>query len=111
MGKYVLKKTSNGQFRFNLHAGNGQIILTSEAYTTKAAARKGIASVLTNSPNDGRYVRQMSKSNQPYFCLKAANGQVIGNSQMYRSEEAMENGVESVKSNGSSSATADETTA
>jgi uncharacterized protein YegP (UPF0339 family) len=48
-GKFVLKKTSNGQFRFNLKAGNGEIIATSETYTTKAAAENGIESVRKNA--------------------------------------------------------------
>ena len=47
-GKYVLKKTSNGKFHFNLVAGNGQIIATSEMYESKAAAQNGIKSVQTN---------------------------------------------------------------
>ncbi|MCU1602466.1 MAG: hypothetical protein JWO22_3175 [Frankiales bacterium] len=44
-GKYELKSTKSGQFMFNLKASNGQIIATSEHYTTKAAALKGIESV------------------------------------------------------------------
>ena len=47
--KFVVKKTSNGQFRFNLKAGNGEVIATSESYTTKAAALKGVESVKANA--------------------------------------------------------------
>lgn len=47
--KFVVKKASNGQFRFNLKAGNGEIIATSENYTTKAAALNGIDSVKANA--------------------------------------------------------------
>ena len=50
-GKFELKKTSNGQFRFNLKASNGQIIATSESYKTKAAALNGIESVKKNAPD------------------------------------------------------------
>ncbi len=49
-GKFELKKTSNGQFRFNLKASNGQVIATSESYKTKAAALNGIESVKKNAP-------------------------------------------------------------
>ena len=49
-GKFVIKKTSNGRYRFNLKSGNGEVIATSETYTTKAAAEKGIASVKANAP-------------------------------------------------------------
>lgn len=48
-GKFELKKTSNGQFRFNLKASNGQVIATSESYKTKAAALNGIESVRKNA--------------------------------------------------------------
>jgi uncharacterized protein len=49
-GKFVLKKDSRGQFRFNLLASNGQVIASSEAYTTKAAALNGIDSVKRHAP-------------------------------------------------------------
>lgn len=50
-GKFELKKTSNGQFRFNLKASNGQVIATSESYKTRAAALNGIESVKKNAPD------------------------------------------------------------
>ena len=50
-GKFVLKKGSSGKFHFNLVAGNGQVIATSEAYESKSAAMNGIKSVQTNAPN------------------------------------------------------------
>jgi uncharacterized protein YegP (UPF0339 family) len=50
-GKFVLKKGSSGKFHFNLHASNGQVIATSEAYDSKAAALNGIKSVQTNAPD------------------------------------------------------------
>ncbi len=108
---YVLKTTPGGDYSFCLKAANGQVILNSEVYTTKAAAENGIESVKTNSPDDARYERLTSSADQPYFNLKAGNGQVIGTSQMYSSVDAMENGVESVKTNGPDSPTEDETDA
>lgn len=99
-GKFEKKQAKDGQWMFNLKAGNGEIILTSELYTTKAACDNGIASVQTNSPLDERYERKEAKNGQPYFVLKAANHQVIGVSEMYSSKSAMENGIESVKKNG-----------
>ena len=97
-GKFVLSKASNGQFRFALKAGNGETILTSELYTTKAACENGIASVRKNAPEDARYERKAAK-NGPMFNLKATNGQVIGTSEVYSSEKARDNGIESVKKN------------
>lgn len=99
-GKFEKKQAKDGQWMFNLKAGNGEIILTSELYTTKAACDNGIASVQTNSPLDERYERKEAKNGQPYFVLKAANHQVIGVSEMYSSKSAMENGIASVKKNG-----------
>jgi len=98
-GKFELKKASNGQFMFNLKATNGQVILTSEQYEAKGGAQNGIESVRTNAPDDGRYERKTSTGGQPYFVLKAANGQTVGRSEMYSSASAMENGIESVKTN------------
>ena len=99
-GWYELKTTKNGQFMFNLKAGNSEIILTSEQYTTKEAAKNGIASVQKNSPDDARYERKTAKDDSPYFVLKAGNHQVIGQSEMYSSSSAMEKGIASVKKNG-----------
>lgn len=108
-GKFVLKKTASGQFMFNLLAGNSQVILTSESYKEKSSALNGIASVQTNSGNDERYERKTSSKDEPYFVLKAANAQVIGKSEMYSSKAAMENGIASVKTNGSSTTIDDKT--
>lgn len=106
-GVFELKKTSDDQFMFNLKAGNGEIILTSERYKAKASAENGIRSVQENSPKDERYDRLESKSGQPYFNLKAGNGEIIGTSEMYSSESARDNGIESVKTNGPSATTND----
>ena len=96
---YELKTDSSGQFRFNLKAGNGEIILSSEAYTEKTSALAGIDSVRANGPTDSNYERKTSTSDQPYFVLKAQNGQVIGRSEMYSSAAARDNGIASVQKN------------
>jgi uncharacterized protein YegP (UPF0339 family) len=97
---YELKPAKNDQFMFNLKAANGEIILTSETYKSKDAALNGIESVKKNSPLDEQYERKTSTSSQPYFVLKAKNYEVIGRSETYSSEGAMEKGIESVKKNG-----------
>jgi uncharacterized protein YegP (UPF0339 family) len=108
MGKYVMKQTAGGSWRFNLKAGNGETILSSENYNTKAACQNGIDSVKNNSPIDARYERKTSTAGQPFFNLKASNGQVIGTSEMYSSAAAMENGINSVKNNGPTSPVVEE---
>ncbi len=106
-GKFDLKKSANGQFHFNLKAGNGEVILSSESYSTKAGAEGGIQSVKVNAPLNERYERRTSAKQEPYFVLKAANNEVIGRSEMYSSASGMENGIESVKRNAPDAATND----
>ena len=108
MGKFSTKKGKDDQYYFNLLATNGQVILTSEGYTTEAAMHNGIESVKKNAPEDKHYERARSKNNKFYFNLKAANGQVIGTSQMYEAEAGRDNGIESVKKNAQGAATVEE---
>lgn len=108
-GKFELKTSAGGKFHFNLKASNGQVILTSEMYETRAAAENGIESVRKNAADDANFERKTSSAGDPYFSLKAANGQIIGKSEMYSSEAAMENGIESVKTNALEAVIADAT--
>jgi uncharacterized protein len=101
-GKYKLKAAKGGQFMFNLHAGNHQVILTSESYGDRAGAMNGIKSCQNNSQKDSMFERKVAKDGSPYFVLKAGNGQTIGKSEMYSSNSAMENGIKSVMTNGAS---------
>ena len=97
--KFELKRAKTKQFYFNLLSSNGQVILMSEMYEVKASAINGIKSVKKNAVVDERYDRLTSKSDKPYFVIKAGNHQVIGQSQMYGSEDGRDNGIESVKKN------------
>jgi uncharacterized protein YegP (UPF0339 family) len=99
MGTFLISKRKNDEFQFVLKAGNGQVILASEGYTTKAACENGIESVRKNSQVAARFDKLESKSGKPYFNLKATNGQIIGNSEMYESIAARDNGIESVAKN------------
>lgn len=108
-GKFELKTSANGKFHFNLKAGNGQIILSSEMYETRTAAENGIESVKKNAGDDARYERKTSAKDEPFFVLKAGNGEPIGRSEMYSSESAMENGIASVKDNAPEATIADAT--
>ena len=110
-GKFELKTAKDGQTYFHLKASNGEIILASEMYVVKASALNGIESVKKNAPLDERYERKTSHNNKPFFVLKAANHQVIGDSQMYESEKTRDAGIESVKKNAPGAAVEDNTTA
>lgn len=98
-GKFEILKSTAGNFRFNLKAGNGQIILSSESYETKAGAQNGVESVKKNAADENHYERKKNKNGDPYFVLKAGNGQEIGRSESYSSEAGMESGIQSVKNN------------
>jgi uncharacterized protein YegP (UPF0339 family) len=97
--KFEIKAGRTGKFRFNLKASNGQVILTSQAYDTRGAATKGITSVKKNAGNDKRFERKTAKDGSPYFVMKAANGEPIGKSEMYKTTRSMENGIASVAKN------------
>ena len=109
MGKFEIYNDKRGEFRFRLKAGNGQTILASEGYKAKSGCANGIESVKKNALDDSRYERLESKNGSPYFNLKAGNNQVIGTSEMYSSNDAMENGINSVKNNAPSASIDDMT--
>lgn len=101
-GWYEIQENEKRQFWFVLKAGNGEVVLRSQTYGSKAAAQTGIDSVRSNCGEDERYQRLDAKDGRPYFNLMAANGQVVGTSQMYAGESARESGIASVRANGPS---------
>jgi len=109
MGKFIITKRVNGENQFNLKAENGEIILTSEGYTTKASCHKGIESVRINSQDDSRYDKRIAVNGKDYFVLKARNGEIIGKSQFYSSKSGMESGITSVKLNAPTAEIIDQT--
>ena len=112
MGKFVIKETATG-VKFDLKATNGQVIATSEVYTTKAACLKGVESVKANcvggvedqtvdpvvEVKHPKFELYQDKSGEYRFRLKATNGQVVATSEGYKTKESCENGIESVKKN------------
>lgn len=113
MGKFVVKATATG-VKFDLKATNGQVIATSEVYTTEAACKNGIASVQKNAPvaavenqtvegyateKNPKFEVYADKAGEFRFRLKATNGQVIAVSEGYTTLANCLNGVESVKKN------------
>lgn len=103
MGKFEITLRKNGDPQFVLKATNGRVILASQGYKSMKSCLEGIESVKKNGVLDARYERLQAKSGQPYFNLKASNGQVIGSSEMYSSAASMEKGIESVKKNAADS--------
>lgn len=96
----IFKSEKTEKYHFRLKAKNGEIILTSEAYAAKAGAENGVRSVIENTKEgDKRFECRQAKDGSPYFVLKASNGQIIGQSQMYSSDASCNNGIQSVIKN------------
>ena len=112
MGKFVVRKTNTG-FKFDLKAGNGEVIATSEVYTTEAACLNGVQSVRNNCVGEvedhtveeivavkhPKFELYTDKAGEYRFRLKARNGEVIATSEGYKAKESALNGIESVKKN------------
>lgn len=109
MSKFIITIRKNGEFQFNLKADNGQTILNSEGYITKANCENGIVSVRINSTDENKFDSKMATNGKSYFNLRATNGQIIGTSEMYESEVARNNGIESVKNNALNATVEDQT--
>lgn len=112
MGKFVVKTTNTG-IKFDLKAGNGEVIATSEVYSSEAACMNGIESVRTNCVADvedqtveevvtlkhPKYEMYVDKAGEYRFRLKARNGEIIATSEGYKAKASCINGIESVKKN------------
>jgi len=94
---FVLKKSSDSKYYFNLRTENNEIILTSEKYISKQNATKGINSVKSNSLIESRYERNVSSRGNYYFNLIDENNEIIGTSEEYYLMEERENGINDVK--------------
>ena len=113
MGKFVVRQVKTG-IMFNLKAGNGEVIATSEVYNTEASCMKGIASVVKNAPIaalENQTVEGFAKEKCPKFevyvdkagefrfRLKATNGQIIAVGESYKALSSCLNGIDSVRRN------------
>ncbi len=113
MGKFIIKNTNTG-IKFDLKAGNGEVIATSEVYTTEAACRNGIDSVVRNAPiapiedqtvegyevcKHPKFEVYLDKAGEYRFRLKATNGQIIAVGEGYKAKASCFNGIDSIKRN------------
>lgn len=113
MGKFVIRRTKTG-IKFDLKATNGEVIATSEVYTTEDACRNGVASVAKNAPianledqtvegfataKHPKFEMYVDKAGEFRFRLKATNGQIIAVSEGYKAKKSCENGIASVRRN------------
>ena len=113
MGKFVIRTVKSG-IMFNLKAGNGEVIATSEVYNSETACRKGIASVVKNSPvaeiedqtvagfkelKNPRFQVYKDKAGKFRFRLRARNGEIIAVGEAYVAKTSCINGINSIKKN------------
>lgn len=112
MGKFEVKEVKSG-IKFNLKAGNGEVIATSEVYSSEASCLKGIESVRKNcvgavedqtvegfaAEKCPKFEVYTDKAGEFRFRLKATNGQIIAVSEGYKAKASCLNGIESVKKN------------
>ena len=113
MGKFSIRTTEKGS-RFNLLAGNGQVVGTSETYSSRSSCLKGIRSVMANAPvakvedqtvedfeaqTCPKFEIYLDKAGEFRFRLKARNGQAILASEGYKAKSSCLNGIESVRKN------------
>lgn len=113
MGKFVIKHTKTG-VKFDLKAGNGEVIATSEVYSGLDACKAGIESVRKNAPiaavedqtvegfateKNPKFEIYVDKAGEFRFRLTAKNGQTIAVSEGYKALASCKNGIESVKKN------------
>lgn len=94
--EFEVFKGNDNQFYFRLRAANNEIVLTSEGYVSKDGCLNGVKSVKSNAPIVEHYQKKKSSNNQYYFLLVAANGQIVGNSEMYTTAAARDHGIEVV---------------
>ena len=113
MGKFVIKQAKAG-FMFNLKAGNGEVIATSEVYATIDACKNGVASVQKNAPiaaiedqtvkdfetqKNPKFELYADKRGEFRFRLKAANGQIVAVGEGYKAKASCKNGIASIVKN------------
>lgn len=113
MGKFVVKEINTG-IKFDLKAGNGEVIATSEVYSSKAACLNGVESVKKNAPvaavedqtvegfateKNPKFEVYLDKAGEYRFRLTATNGQIIATGEGYKAKAGCLNGIESIKKN------------
>lgn len=122
MSKFIIKKAKTG-LMFNFVASNGEVVATSEVYTTKKACKNGIASVQRNAESEvenladkdgvhikgAKYETYKDKRGEFRFRLKATNGQIIAVGEGYKTLASCMNAIKSIKTNAKSAEVVDET--
>ncbi len=95
--KFQIFAGKNEKFYFRLNARNGQQVLSSQGFPEKSGCENEIATVKANVADNGRFLKKTAKNGKFYFSLTAPDGDIIGSSQMYKSESGRNNGIAAVQ--------------
>lgn len=101
--RYEIRSASDGSPYWRLMSVNGNVLITSETYSSKSACEGGIAASRRCAPSDSNYRRLTSTRGEPYFTLNAENYQVLGTSEMYSSTYNRDTGISATKRDGPTS--------
>lgn len=108
-GKFFLKKSANGHFYFVLVKANGEVILTSQMYASKASALSGIEAVRRNAQRKESFVVRQGADSKYHFIVKALNGEIVGVSESFTAKESVDKVVDSVRAYAPDAALGDDT--
>lgn len=97
MGKFVISKNTNGEFKYEFLNNNEDVILEKSAYKNKAMCLKVIESIKRNAQDDSKFFRKRTADNECYFNLKSSNGQILGSSKIFEDKATRENAIQFVK--------------
>lgn len=95
----IFQSEKTEKYHFRLKAGNGEQILQSQAYKDKGGCENGVESVRKNGKDESKFEKKEASNGKFFFVLKAGNGQIIGQSQQYKTESGRDNGIVSVGKN------------
>ncbi|MGY1891213.1 DUF1508 domain-containing protein [Pseudomonas sp. SDT291_1_S447] len=104
MGRYEIKKSSNGNYYYTLKAPNHETVVVGEQLTNYNDVKSAIQQSMSSSSRADKIIKRLSSSGKPYFNLVAENGAILGSSQLYSSDASLERGIESIRKYGTSDA-------
>ena len=95
-GKWVIEHKKEGEYLSKLLASNGEVMLTSEIYTTVDGAKGGISTIV-KGVDTGKFVVYQDKNGNYYYKLKTASNRLLCVGEIYKSKDQCLKAVESVK--------------
>jgi Uncharacterized conserved protein len=108
MCKFVIKTGKHHQFFFDLKADNGEVIITSDAFHTKAACNSGIEALKAVVRDDNKFERMKAATEHYYFIIKGANGKQIAKSVLFPTPAERNAAIKSIEAEAHDAVVAEE---